>query len=96
MPLRQLTALWRRLQLRRRPAGLTRTQRRNFFYIQIDALGGGLVMVVSPFLPVFLARLGATNRQVGLLSAIPGIAGLFLSDRGQRKPSDRARAMATG
>src|SRR5205085_9797097 len=33
----------------------------------------------SPFLPVFLARLGATNFQVGLLSALPAFAGLVLA-----------------
>ena len=74
----QLLAPWRRMRLRNRPAGLTRRQRRNFFYTQMDALGVGLVMAVTPFLAVFLTRLGATNQQVGLLSAIPGMVGLFL------------------
>jgi len=32
-----------------------------------------------PFLPVFLARLGATSFQVGLVTAMPAIAGLFLA-----------------
>ena len=66
------------MRLRSRPAGLTRRQRRNFFYTQMDALGVGLVVAVSPFLAVCLTRLGATNQQVGLLSAIPGMVGLFL------------------
>lgn len=34
---------------------------------------------VQPFLAVFLTRLGATNLQVGLLSAMPGVTGLFLA-----------------
>jgi hypothetical protein len=45
----------------------------------MDALGVGLAMSVSPFLAVFLTRLGATNFQVGLLSSIPGFAGLLLA-----------------
>jgi len=60
------------------PPGLTPTQRQNFFYTQMDALGVGLVNGAAPFLAVFLARLGGTNFQVGLLSAMPGFTGLFL------------------
>jgi Na+/melibiose symporter-like transporter len=37
------------------------------------------VISVQPFLAVFLTRLGATNLQVGLLSAMPGVTGLFLA-----------------
>lgn len=47
--------------------------------VQIDAIGVGLASAAAPFLPVFLARLGATNAQVGLLSAMPGFAGLILA-----------------
>ncbi len=60
------------------PPGLTPTQRQNFFYTQMDALGVGLVSGASPFLAVFLTRLGGTNFQVGLLSAMPGFTGLVL------------------
>jgi len=60
------------------PSGLTPTQRQNFFYTQMDALGVGLVNGAAPFLAVFLARLGGTNFEVGLLSAMPGFTGLFL------------------
>ncbi|HQE91474.1 MAG TPA: MFS transporter [Anaerolineae bacterium] len=60
------------------PPGLTPTQRKNFFYTQMDALGVGLVNGAAPFLAVFLTRLGGTNFQVGLLSAMPGFTGLFL------------------
>jgi len=76
--MQQLRSQVRRLRLRSQTVGLTRVQRRNFLYTQLDAVGVGLVMSVSPFVSVFLTRLGATNRQVGLLSAVPGIAGLFL------------------
>jgi hypothetical protein len=54
-------------------------QRKNFLNVQIDAIGVGLVSAASPFLPVFLTRLGATNFQVGLLTAMPALTGLFLA-----------------
>jgi Na+/melibiose symporter-like transporter len=61
------------------PADVTPVQRRNFLNVQIDAIGIGLASAAAPFLPVFLARLGATNSQIGLLSSMPGIAGLILA-----------------
>src|SRR3990172_1508353 len=54
-------------------------QKRNFRYVQIDAIGVSVSNVASPFLPVFLTRLGATNFQVGLLSSMPGMTGLVLA-----------------
>ncbi|MFH2103748.1 MAG: MFS transporter [Chloroflexota bacterium] len=54
-------------------------KRRNFRNVQIDAIGVSIANVASPFLPVFLTRLGATNFQVGLLSSMPGITGLILA-----------------
>ena len=61
------------------PNEATPVQKRNFTTIQIDAIGVGLASAASPFLPVFLARLGATNLQVGLLTAMPGFTGFFLA-----------------
>jgi len=61
------------------PHDATPTQRKNFVYVQIDAVGIGLANAASPFLPVFLTRLGATNFQVGLLTSMPGITGLLLA-----------------
>jgi hypothetical protein len=55
------------------------TRRRNFRYVQIDAVGVGLASAAGPFLPVFLARLGASNFQVGLLTSMPGITGVVLA-----------------
>ena len=52
---------------------------RNFRYVQIDAIGVSISNVASPFLPVFLTRLGASNFQVGLLSSMPGVTGLLLA-----------------
>jgi hypothetical protein len=54
-------------------------QKRNFRYVQIDAIGVSISNVAAPFLPVFLTRLGASNFQVGLLSSIPGVTGLILA-----------------
>src|SRR5690349_20979401 len=55
------------------------TQKRNFRYVQIDAVGVSISNVAAPFLPVFLTRLGASNFQVGLLTSMPGITGLVLA-----------------
>jgi MFS family permease len=55
------------------------TQRRNFRFVQIDAVGVSISNVAAPFLPVFLTRLGASNVQVGLLSSMPGMTGLLLA-----------------
>ena len=54
-------------------------QKRNFRYVQIDAIGVSISNVAAPFLPVFLTRLGASNFQVGLLSSMPGMTGLVLA-----------------
>jgi MFS family permease len=54
-------------------------QKRNFRYVQIDAIGVSISNVAAPFLPVFLTRLGASNFQVGLLSSMPGVTGLILA-----------------
>lgn len=54
-------------------------QKKNFRYVQIDAVGVSISNVAAPFLPVFLTRLGATNFQVGLLSSMPGMTGLMLA-----------------
>ncbi len=61
------------------PEGLSLTQKKNFRNVQIDGIAIGLASAASPFLPVFLARLGATNFQVGLLTAMPAFTGLFLA-----------------
>jgi MFS family permease len=54
-------------------------QKRNFRYVQIDAIGVSISNVAAPFLPVFLTRLGASNFQIGLLSSMPGMTGLILA-----------------
>ena len=54
-------------------------QKRNFRNVQIDGIGVSISSVSSPFLPVFLTRLGASNFQVGLLTSMPGVTGLILA-----------------
>lgn len=66
-----------RLRSSAAPAEATPTQRQNFIYVQIDAIGIGLVNAAAPFLPVFLTRLGASNFQVGLLTSMPALTGLL-------------------
>jgi MFS family permease len=53
--------------------------RKNFLYVQIDGIGIGLANAASPFLPVFLARLGGTNLQVSLLTTMPAVTGLIFA-----------------
>ncbi|OGO32320.1 MAG: hypothetical protein A2136_05125, partial [Chloroflexi bacterium RBG_16_54_11] len=53
--------------------------KQNRRYVNIDAIGVGTANAASPFLPVFLTRLGATPVQVGLLTSMPGFTGLILA-----------------
>ena len=61
------------------PQEATPVQRNNFIKVQIDGIGIGLATSAAPFLPVLLARLGASNLEVGLLTAMPAFTGLFLA-----------------
>ena len=54
-------------------------QERNKRYVQVDAIGVGTASAASPFLPVFLTRLGASPVQVGLLTSMPGFTGFILA-----------------
>ena len=60
------------------PASLD-IRKRNFQYVQIDAIGVGLASAAGPFLPVLLVRLHASSFQVGLLTTMPAVTGLFLA-----------------
>ena len=75
----RIPALLKRIPWSVAPPDASPQQRRNFILIQIDGAGVGLANAVGPFLPVFLARLGASNFQVGLLTALPGVTGLLMS-----------------
>lgn len=61
------------------PLDETAIREKNTRYVQIDAVGVGTANAASPFLPVFLTRLGATPVQVGLLTSMPGFTGLVLA-----------------
>jgi MFS family permease len=61
------------------PVEKVNIQERNKRYVQIDAVGVGTANAASPFLPVFLTRLGASPVQVGLLTSMPGFTGLLLA-----------------
>ena len=54
-------------------------QSRNIRNVLIDGLGVGFASAAAPFLPILLARLGASDFAVGLLSAMPAFAGLILA-----------------
>jgi hypothetical protein len=66
-------------QLSAAPSDIAETQRKNYIYVQIDAVGIGLSAAAAAFLPVFLTRAGATNSQVGLLTSMPALTGLILA-----------------
>jgi MFS family permease len=74
-----LTHLLQRLRWSAAPPDATPIQRQNFINVQIDGVAIGVTAAAAPFLPVFLARLGASNFQVGLLTAMPALAGLLLA-----------------
>jgi hypothetical protein len=52
---------------------------RNARNVMIDGMGVGLVTGVASFLSVFLIRLGASNLQIGLLTAMPAVTGALLA-----------------
>ncbi len=61
------------------PSGLDPIRKKNFINVQIDAIGVGLASAASPFLPVFLTRLGASSFEVGLLTSMPALTGLLFA-----------------
>ncbi|MGC8782492.1 MAG: MFS transporter, partial [Anaerolineae bacterium] len=59
-----------------RPTSPAERNQRN---VVIDAIGVGITAGVGSFLSVFLVRLGASNFQVGLLTAMPALTGMLLA-----------------
>ena len=59
-----------------RPADVSERNIRN---VLIDGIGVGIVTGVGTFLSVFLARLGASNLLVGLLTSLPALTGVLLA-----------------
>jgi hypothetical protein len=61
------------------PGNAPADTRHNWVATQKEGLCFGPTDAAASFLPVLLARLGATNVQVGLLTAIPNLAGFVLA-----------------
>lgn len=61
------------------PVSAPEINRLNFRNVQIDAIGVGLASTGAPFLPVLLARLGATTLEVSLLTFMPALTGVLLA-----------------
>lgn len=55
------------------------TRLRNIRNVWVDGIGVGIVSGVASFLSVFLIRLGASSFMVGLLTAMPALAGMLLA-----------------
>lgn len=51
----------------------------NISFVLLEAVFIGILVTVDPFLPVFLTRLGATTFEVGLITSMPAVTGLFLT-----------------
>jgi hypothetical protein len=54
-------------------------QSQNVRRVLIDGIGVGIAAAAAPYLPVFLARLGADNFAIGLLTSMPALAGLIFA-----------------
>ena len=52
---------------------------RNYRLVQVDSVFVGLVSVAGTFLPVYLARLGASGTEIGLLTSIPAFTAFLLA-----------------
>lgn len=52
---------------------------RNIRNVIVDGIGVGITSGIGTFLSVFLVRLGASSFQVGLLTAMPALTGMFLA-----------------
>ncbi len=61
------------------PGDATPTERHNFRVAYRESALIGFIAAGSTFLPVFMARLGATNLQVSLISALPSLTGVILA-----------------
>lgn len=61
------------------PPGSTPTEQHNFHYAFREAALIGVINAAITFLPVFVARLGGSNIQVGLITTLPSLAGVMLA-----------------
>ena len=63
------------------PAALdsVKIAKKNFWFVQVDGIGVGIANAAAQYLAPFLTLLNATNLQVGLLTSMAGLTGLFLA-----------------
>ena len=61
------------------PAGSSADERHNFRVAYRESALIGFIAAGGTFLPVFLARLGASNLQVSLVTALPCVTGVLLA-----------------
>ena len=61
------------------PPGVGGRTLHNYGIVQRDAVAVGFTSAAAPFLGVYLARFGASPFDLGLITALPSIAGLFLA-----------------
>lgn len=54
-------------------------QARNVRDVLVDGIGVGIASGIGTFLSVFLVRLGGSSTQVGLLTAMPALTGMFFA-----------------
>ena len=61
------------------PQSTTEISKENLKNTQLESVMIGIATAAFSFIPIFLARLGASNFQISLLTSLPAITGLFLS-----------------
>lgn len=74
-----LSRLWLRLRL---PGWFTHpasVEERNARDVLVDGIGVGIASGIGTFLSVFMVRLGASDFQVGLITAMPALTGMLFA-----------------
>ena len=61
------------------PEASNPVRKRNYRAIRLDSAAMGVVNAASIFMPVFIVRLGGSNLEVSLLTALPALAGFLLA-----------------
>jgi MFS family permease len=61
------------------PLDTGKVARKNFWFVQVDGIGVGIANAAAQYLAPFLTLLNATNIEVGLLTSMAGLTGLFLA-----------------
>jgi hypothetical protein len=61
------------------PGSVNQVRRHNYGAVQRESAAMGIVNAAGIFFPVFLVRIGGTNLEIGLLTAIPALTGFLLA-----------------